>query len=772
MRKVLILLALCVPAYGATPEQWKADYDALQKWQYGAPIPLAKPVTLTRDTATFTLTSGTVALAAPTSSGRITGLVFEGDGRFNMTVPDRYELAQLRRFADAPLLTQIDEPMTQLVLRVSDDTIDKLFPGAAKPPFTTNGLAEKQQNHWLIDLFRDVDARIVTAMANPGALQWTAAVKTAKLDWLTFDYDSGRNEEVNLSRFIQAYEESWVSLDRAEDRTFDGRPGPRESRLATLKNIDVKADLTKLRIEKVGESDQRLINGHYVVEEELTPAADGTVALPLELSPAAQSLTAKDEKGQSLVVLRDHIGARTSHFDKKLYDDTLTVLFPAPLKKDETRHVTFTYDLESSNYVDGSSWYPTVPEAFDAHTAKLALTVPKTHQIRSMGRKSGETAGDGTVTSTWLVEKPATMVTFVTAERFIEVPREVKGLPTIVAFGWANGLDTGTRIANSGADVANALQFYQAILEDPVGGDKFYVTSITGHHGQAFDGFLHLAESAYSEHPGATELFRGHEAAHEWFGHRVGWKTYRDQWLSESLAEYASMMFVQSTVKDGPKHFDEILDVYDSIIKGSLNSAFSKYMRPWLLDVRANARRRVGPIGIGFRASTGDYPIGYEVQSYVKGPLVIHMLRSMLREKTHNDELFVKILHDYVHDYAGKLATTEDFRKVIERDAPGNWGWFFDTWVYGAEIPTLRYNYKVEPDGGAFKLTLNVKRSDMTPGTMFIAPVRLELDGNKQATFFVPIKDDATTVQKQIPMNPRNVVLGPDHSLLANVRKE
>src|SRR5207237_8852513 len=175
MRK-LLLLAVCVsalPLAAATPEQWKADYDLLQKWQYGPATPLAKPIVIKRDTATFTLTSGSVALAAPTSSGRVTGLVFEGEGRFNMTVPDKYELAQLRRFADAPLMTQVDEPMTQLVLRVSDDTIEKLFPGPAKAPFDKNAIAEKRQNHWLIDLGSDVDARIVTAMANPGAGQWT-----------------------------------------------------------------------------------------------------------------------------------------------------------------------------------------------------------------------------------------------------------------------------------------------------------------------------------------------------------------------------------------------------------------------------------------------------------------------------------------------------------------------------------------------------------------------------------------------------------------------
>ena len=132
----------------------------------------------------------------------------------------------------------------------------------------------------------------------------------------------------------------------------------------------------------------------------------------------------------------------------------------------------------------------------------------------------------------------------------------------------------------------------------------------------------------------------------------------------------------------------------------------------------------------------------------------------------------MKILRDYVHEYSGKLATTADFQKIVERDAPGNWNWFFDDWVYGAEIPTIRWSYKVEPDGSAYRLTLNVKRSDVAPDFTLIAPVRLEFDGNKFATIFVPVKEEAVTVQKQIPAKPRNVVLGPEHSLLANIRKE
>src|SRR5882724_8210846 len=174
---IFVFLALSIPAMAADPAHAKTDYEQLQKWQFSlAPITLTQPVTFVRDVATITLTSGGVHLMQPVSSGRVTGLVFEGDGHFTMGVPDRIEVAQLRRFSRKDI-TSVDQKFTQLVLRTSDDAIDKAFPSAAKEPFSKTLIAENRQNHWLIDLDNDVDAEVVAAMLNPGALQMTAAMK-------------------------------------------------------------------------------------------------------------------------------------------------------------------------------------------------------------------------------------------------------------------------------------------------------------------------------------------------------------------------------------------------------------------------------------------------------------------------------------------------------------------------------------------------------------------------------------------------------------------
>jgi len=773
---VAVFAVIAFPVHAADAAQARADYDRLQKWQFTtAPVTLTQPVTFTHDTATITLTSGTVHLMQPVSSGRVTGLVFEGEGRFTMTIPDRIEVAQLRRFSNKPI-TSVDQKFTQLVLRTSDDSIDKAFPGAVKEPFTKNSIAENRENHWLIDVGNDVDAQVVAAMLNPGALQMTAAMKTVDFDWLEYDYNSTRREEIQLMHWDRRMEEVWVSLDRAEDRNPKGGPGDSDIRPASVSHLDIVADLSKGKwnARRVGMTEQAMLNGHYTVQEEIASNVDGLVALRLNLYPTAKDVTATDEKGQPLAVLRDHIGARSASVDNDIYDYATTIIFPAPLKAHERHVVTFHYDLETPNYAFGNLWYPTVPDAFDATTAKLELRVNKRNEVRAMGRKVSETESpDGSKVSTWLIERPAKMVTFSTAERFTEVPLEIPGVPKVISFGTVTGLDPGARIRNAGADVINSLRFYEFLLDDKLDNPQIYATAIAAGHGQAFDGFLHLSEFTYEEHPGATELFRAHEVAHEWFGHKIGWKTYRDQWLSESFAEYASMMFVQATVKGGEKYYDEIINAYDGIVQGTLAGGFSKFNRPWLVEMNANARARLGPIGVGYRAGTSDIPAGYEIQAYHKGPLVLHMLRTMLRYKTHSDDTFIKILRDYVKEYSGKDASTADFQRVVEKNAPGDWSYFFDAWIYDSAIPTLRWNYKIEPTStGGSKLTVNVKRSGVRDDFMVVAPVKIEFDGGRAGIFFMAIRKNEESVTQELPAVPRNVIFAPEHSLLANIRRE
>jgi hypothetical protein len=755
------IVVFALPLLALDPASARAAYDRLQKWQFAAPVPLPAPVTFTRDTATWTLASGTVRLMEPMADGTVTGLVFEGQGTFKLTIPDRYELAQLRRFARRPL-EAIEQPFTQLILRTTDGTVARLFP-AAGTAYSTDSLASKRHESWLVDTFEDADARIVAALLNPGAEQFLADMRTADFDWLRYDVDSVRAEEIALLRHDPRGAEVWVSLDR-----------PGGSAVAALEHIDVKADLTKYSARgEVGKQHQRAINGKYVVEETFTGLADVTHALTLGLMPTAKEVKAFSESGTPLTLFRDHIGKRSAMVDNALYDDELFVVLDQPLQRGGKQRVRFEYELETANYAPGRSWYPTVPEGLEQkHTGRLAYTVRSKNELRSMGRMESRDDAGPHETSVWIVDRPAKMITFSTATRFEEVQVSPAGIPPVTAFGPDYQFTNTAKLRNVAADVANSMQYFQNLLGSKVAGEHFYVTSIAAGHGQAFDGFLHMSEATFTtEHPGATQLFRAHEVAHAWWGHKVGWKTYRDQWISEAFAEYCAMMFVRDFVKGGDQYFEEILRSYEGIVKGNMLGGFSKFNRPWLIERSAADRARMGPIGHGYRASTVEIPTGYLIQTYHKGPLVLHMLRTLLGMRLGSDEAFIKSMREFLAEYDGKSAGTEDLRRVLERNVQSDLGWFFDSWIYRAEIPSYTWKSSVKPDGKEFVVTIDLERRDVPEDFVAVIPVRIETEGAKAALVFIPNKQSRQTVTYRVPARPKNIVFAPDSSLLAFVKR-
>jgi hypothetical protein len=487
-------------------------------------------------------------------------------------------------------------------------------------------------------------------------------------------------------------------------------------------------------------------------------------------------LTAADPEGAQLDVLRDPIGRRAMAVDNRYHDDDFVVVLPEPLAPGAKVTIRFTYRWESANYAPGGAWYPHVSETLlQPHTSRLELTTQKRNEARATGRLESRDDGERSTTSVWVVDKPTKMITFSTATRFEEVRLTPDGIPPVIAFGPDYQRDNFNKVRNVGADVANSIQFFQLLLGDRIDVPEVHVTSIAAGHGQAFEGFIQMGEGTFSgEHPGASELFRAHEVAHAWFGHKIGWASYRDQWLSEAFAEYVAMMFVQGQVKGGPKFFDEILKSYDGIVKGQpLAGGFSKFNRPWLAEMNRHPseRVRVGPIGHGWRANTSDVP-GYLVQSYFKAPLVIHMLRTILGMRTGSDELFITVLRDYVKRAGGKSPQTDDLRRTLEFHAGPGWEGFFDSWIYGADIPSYTWSYDVQPGEKGQKLTLKLQRRDTAPDFTTIIPVRIEFEGGRGVYVFVVNDEDRQSVSWNFAGKPTKVVFAPDHSLLAFVKRE
>lgn len=760
-----------------------ADYRALLEWRFASSalkVP-AGGLVFEHDSVQWILESGELAPMAPTAGGAVTGLVFSGRGQMRMAVPHEIERRHLALLSRRPLTETLVVPFRGFVLRTSEPLASRLAAAAGGDAgalaYAPSEAATRVHRRWLTEQILDVDARVLTGLLTPGDRYLRMEMDSDDLGRLVWEYDGQRREEIELSRLDQnGYTEVWVSLDRVEDRRPDGSPDGERRGLVDLEHLDADIDLTgRGRSLRAGASRAQLRDASIRAELTFVPRVDGLRALALQLSPRSEVLGVWDESGRELPFLRDNIGRRTRDLDKEVFDPTLVVLLAEPLAAGRRTKLAVEYEILLANYGLGRSWYPDLPDAYnDPHTARMTVHTDDRYDVRSMGRRVEERTADGTHTSVWVVDEPTKMVSFTYGNRYREKSFTVEGVPEVVSFGpKVSGSLGGDMIHNVGADVVNSLRFFQWLFDDPLPVDRLQVTGIAAGHGQAFRGFLHVSDYTYTaEHAGASELFRAHETAHQWWGHRVGWKSYRDQWLSESLAEYTAMMYVAAVMKNGDKHFEEILDAYRNLIDGSLRGMFSRYRRPWLDELDPTKHERLGPICLGYRAGNAEMPQGYTVQVYHRGPLVLHMLRETLRGLGDGDELFIAVLRRFVDDFAGKDATTADFVATVNAVVPGDWTFWFDQWICGNPRPTYTWSSQVAatPEG-KWQVTLEATQEDVPPGFVMPVPVVLDFGGDRSGRYTALMDAPRKTFTFVVPEKPRSIDFAPRHSVIATVRK-
>jgi aminopeptidase N len=247
-----------------------------------------------------------------------------------------------------------------------------------------------------------------------------------------------------------------------------------------------------------------------------------------------------------------------------------------------------------------------------------------------------------------------------------------------------------------------------------------------------------------------------HEFAHQWWGHLVGWASYRDQWLSEGFAEFTSALVVeQAAGSEGYRRFWE--------------RARTRIMEKPAKAFAANDG--AGPIIQGWRLATWRNSAAYQAMIYIKGAYVLQMLRTLMwsPKNANRDELFMAMMKDYVTTYAGKNPSTRDFQAVVERHMTpvmdlaknGRMDWFFRQWVEGTEIP--RYTTKLEIrslGGDQYKLSGTVTQDSVSPDFHGFLPLYLEFDKGLQRLGVVSFTGTETTpieMTLKLPQKPKRV---------------
>ena len=331
---------------------------------------------------------------------------------------------------------------------------------------------------------------------------------------------------------------------------------------------------------------------------------------------------------------------------------------------------------------------------------------------------------------------------------------------------------------------ARAIEYY-AERFGPYPYSRLALTQMPGRESQGWPGLVFLSSYAFlnegertdlrldPSRTGFVEQIPAHEAARQWWGDLIGWSTYRDQWLSEGLANYCALMMLQ---EKNPAGFREIMEKYRrDLVERNKDGAMPK---------------DAGPVTLGVRLLSSHFPEGYEAISYGRGTWLFHMLRTMLQDGAFQDarikgrkisgadEPFVRSLRKVRERYQGRSISTRELLEVFAEDLPpalkyegkDSLDWFLDGWVNGTDLPKLELKaVKFTTKGTSTIVSGNIVQKDASADLVTSVPVYAVI-GGKRSVFLGRVFADGeeTTFNLTAPSGGHKIVLDPNGTILTS----
>ncbi len=829
--RLLVPTGLLVGLLAAAPETASAledpTYAALRAARPDGRRVAVENLVVERDVLRFQFDAGAFHWLSPVD-GRTVGGVFLGAGSYRLTPATESERRHLALVTGEEGLEVLSDSFDALVLLFVDETAGEIEGqrGVTAGPPDPRAVAvwekhlERQRKEFrtnfhlrlLQDLLNvpgltnGVFMAFVNGKRFPPALAWVDYMGNAALRLVP----TASGEDTALYVVDPTRGGLWyLSHRRLEVET--GRSSPLRHltdahhytvETEVLKNDDIRGT-TSIRF-------QPRMSGIRVVPVELwsrlrlreasfalaTAGGEGTDWRPL---PFVQE--AKDEDADAAVVLPEPLAGGAEVLLRLSYEgeDVLS-------------------DAGDGNFVVSArtSWYPNLGTLSDLATYELTYRVPAKNQVVSVGKLVESREEGAHNVSVWRADRPVRVAGFNYGRfKLLERKDEETGLllkvytnpgtPDIIreidsvilrsqglressdgttvipseTLGPTIGQVNTERLAESAlADAANAARV-ASVYFGPLVQEHVAITQQSQwSFGQSWPSLIFLPYVAFMHGglraqlglnlPGEElESLGYHELAHQWWGHQLGWDSFRDQWLSEGFAEFTSALVIHHV--QGWQGYDE----------------FWRKARESILDKppgNAVANYQAGPLTQGWRLANHRSPSAYGAVVYSKGGFVLHMLRMLMREPAQPtpDAAFIAMMKDFVGRYAGKSPSTADFQKVVEAHmvpamnatGDGKMDWFFRQWVYGTDLPRYSHDLAVEPVGkDLYRVRGKVTQSGVPADFRMLVPVYLDFGKvglhRLGVLTLVGSSEQGVDVTVKLPKKPRKVVLNAHYEVLA-----
>jgi hypothetical protein len=684
----------------------------------------AENVDIIRDRVHINLTDGTIQFTQPVN-GVVFGAVFHGKGRLEADPPNPQEAQQLRLFTKQDKLNvDFSEATFSFTDGLLEEVAKQVTWQTSRPPGDDLYAKRQKEREDLGESSMPRMLQSILSLDRARTPYFLADLKTDK-SWVEVHDDALEPEDLTIGRWVDVGPakifDTWMSFPAGGRASADAWKDPQAKEDFIIRSYKIDATVTS--------GAELRATAHVDLEPRL--AGQGVLIFNLDANLRLESI--RDSSNSSLAFYQ----SRETKDRYQSYGDYVAVILAQPLAVGTPLFLEFRYGGKrairkagSGNYFcESSGWYPERPNSFSARADfDLIFHSPKNSPLVATGEKTNDTVDGNTRITEWKSEIPLAVAGFaygdykVTNDKAGDVAidiyanRETDDVMTQVQRYFESGAGAQTAAVGSmspsimaktmGTEIANAVRVYTAWY-GPFPYKHLSVTSlpISYSYGQGWPGLIYLWSASFldstqrnaiglRDQTGLTDFFRGHETSHQWWGHRVGWKSYHDQWLSEGFAEFSGNLYVQ--YRQNMKEYLARWRKEKELLRRS--------------DIRGHKVEDLGPIWMGQRiASSITDGSSYQDLIYSKGGYVLQMLRmQMMNARDHDpDHLFKEMMQDYCKTFDNKPASTEDFKAIVEKhmthgmDLDGNhkMDWFFNQYVYGTG--EAQYTFHVTAEGTA-----------------------------------------------------------------------
>jgi tetratricopeptide (TPR) repeat protein len=445
--------------------------------------------------------------------------------------------------------------------------------------------------------------------------------------------------------------------------------------------------------------------------------------------------------------------------ERSTQDSTVRVQLTDGLSKDASTTLTFEYegelrsadqspveglklasiDDDTSYLLYAGRWFPVNAYGINRFTAAINITLPAHMTVIGSGRetvtsnpppKKALVGALPTKTYSFVWDRPSFPGTIV-AGQFLEFKSNEAGVDIHVFFK-----PTHKDLGAVYAETAVKEFTYYVTLYGPLPAPELRVVELPDDTVPAAWAPEISAIASRAVTGKVNYRLLANTIAHQWWGTSVSPASRDDWWLENGFARYSEARYVEQAA--GSAGLDEVV----------------KDMSVGALAYDTVPLATVGKLD----------QFSPEFQSLVtdKGGMILHMLRWV-----EGDQKYDLTMRQFFAQYAGKSASTDDFKAIAEKNYGDQLTWFFSQWFDSTGAPEFKTKYTIYRLGSnkGFRVVGQISQ-DLD---LFRMPVLLKIDTDgKTEEKRVEVVGTESPFTLETFGRPRRIVVDPDDRVLKN----